>query len=170
MQERFVLTNRLKNTFPLFDSKRDLLIPVRLPFAKSRRTLRASHAKRLWKEVMRIGDHAAAGFNGAINGFFAETLIVPDLKLGIALAANTQMDVVLGIARSILEQVVCKVARVVAQQQTTGHVGARPDWGKYTGRYTMPGFLDVDIILFDGYLTVAIPAGSAPNSDVMLVP
>lgn len=117
-------------------------------------TLREMHAPVFldpnWNEatgiswlVERIQNHTAIGHSGGLYGFSTDVLIVPALKLGLALFINTATDAN-RINRSVLEFLSPTFNHLLQLQQTEEtSVSLLPptqsEWARYEGRYTEPG-------------------------------
>ncbi len=95
-----------------------------------------------WR-VERIQNHTTIGHSGGLYGFSTDVLIVPALKLGLALFINTTTDAN-KIDRSILEFLFPTFNQLLQRQQTeVSSVSplppTQPEWARYEGRYTEPG-------------------------------
>lgn len=144
-------------------------------------TLREMHAPVLldpdWQrgfgigwEVKRVANHPTISHRGVITGFLSDLILVQDMKLGLALSTNAQMDAGLGWSWAILEQIIPTMESVLAQEGVHRKIHAQADWEKYVGQYSVPGIIEVDLVIFEGNLVVCVPAGTPPSSDVVLVP
>ena len=117
-------------------------------------TLREMHAPVFldpnWQEatavgwaISRIENYTTIGHNGGIYGFSSDIVLVPALKLGLALFTNTATD-----AREmncvVLQYLLPTFSRLLKRQQMTQEVNSllpptQPEWVRYEGRYMEPG-------------------------------
>lgn len=121
--------------------------------------------------VERMQNHTTIGHSGGAYGFSTDILIVPSLKLGLALFMNTTEDAS-GINRSVLECLLPTVSRLLQRQQKAQTVSAtrlppiQPEWKAYEGRYTERGMrLPLEVRLEPDKLIATIL-----GTDVILLP
>jgi hypothetical protein len=67
---------------------------------------------------------------------------------------------VAGISETLMERLIPVFHRVLTRKEAKRQSQAPADWERYVGRYTIPGIMDVDIVLFEGNLAVCMPAGT----------
>jgi D-alanyl-D-alanine carboxypeptidase len=113
-----------------------------------------------WK-VERIGEHTALTHGGGVYGYTTSVMIVPEVKLGVAISTNAFFEDSdwrpAPWSRVILETLLPLIS--ASNTQATLYA-SQQDWHRYLGRYEVPGFAEVDIALVDGQLAVRRPGNA----------
>lgn len=120
-----------------------------------------------WR-LSRVGGHVAIGHGGGVPGFTTQILLVPDLKLGVAVFANIGTDPH-SIARGALELLIPVFSRLRARREAAATPPAPAEWRRYCGRYSLGGIVDLDVSLAGDRLLAADPK-AAPGGAAVLVP
>ena len=120
-----------------------------------------------WR-LARTAGRVTISHGGGVHGFTTQIMLVPDLKLGVAVFTNTGTDPQ-SISRAALELLIPIFARVRARQEATTSVRAPAEWQQYVGRYSMAGIVEVDVQIVGGKL-VAVEPKAPVGAEATLTP
>jgi len=119
--------------------------------------------------LRRVCDYPALDYDGGNPGFTTDVMILPALKLGIAVFTNTNTDPV-SISQAALELLVPAFRRRRSREQ-----GPRPampglDCRPYAGRYRGQGDYEMEIRAGDGVLEAILPGSPTEDSQITFLP
>ena len=105
------------------------------------------------------------GHSGGLHGFIADMMLVPDIRLGVAVFTNTNVDA-RKISHSALQILIPAIKQARFHQQTPPSETDEANLEKYVGYYTIPGLAHVEVKAVDGKLKAI---ASEPYGQVTLV-
>ncbi len=121
-----------------------------------------------WR-LERIADEVALTHSGGVFGYTSNITVLPTTQLGVVILTNGFMQDSLwrpaSLSRVILEQLAPEMRQLAAQSTVTTH----SELAHYTGTYTIPGLITMDIIIHNGKLLAGQP-GATPAARFALVP
>ncbi len=122
-----------------------------------------------WR-LERIADEIALTHSGGVFGYTSNITVLPTTHLGVVILTNGFMQDSLwrpaALSRTILEQLAPVAHQITAQSSITTH---SQELTRYTGTYTIPGLITMDIIIHNGKLLAGQP-DATPAARFALVP